>query len=210
MRLGSHPLVFSAALAVALLAFTPRAHADPIGYQYTFSGASPLNYAPVPSITGSFTVSASLAGLKDYNATYSTTMPVAIGGGINLIDFSFSDGTTTFTKLNSYVTGVDLQTNASGGISYYLIEFDSQSDLGGEGPLLNLSNEDGPYGSFGREPTVLQDGTVYYDSYDSFSGPVPVLTPEPSSWALLGTGALGLLGLAWYTDRRRKAAPAIP
>jgi hypothetical protein len=36
--------------------------------------------------------------------------------------------------------------------------------------------------------------------------PAPVTTPEPATWALLGTGALLLAGCALFTERRRRLA----
>lgn len=61
-------------------------------------------------------------------------------------------------------------------------------------------------------------GAAAPDFYDYLSGtvtlqagqslPTPVTTPEPATWALLGTGALLLAGVALSEERRRRQAAA--
>ena len=200
------------ALLLGCTFLAPLALANPIGYQYVFSGASPLNYEPVAGVSGYITLSATPVANQDYNATYSASMPDTLNPqygpatpAIQLTDFSFTDGITTFTPQNSYVTGADLQTISGGAgapFSYYMLEFDAKTDNNGLGPFLVLTNENGSYGTYSIEPTQFNSSQIYYDSYDSFGAAVPVVTPEPASWTLFGTGALLLIGLAW---RRRDA-----
>jgi hypothetical protein len=110
------------------------------------------------------------------------------------ISYSFSDGAETLTNLNSSIGIFNIKTDATGAINAWsiLVENDdafietflslgSHVDLG-EKNVSGLATEEGE---------SLVPGTWASASTPSSLSPVP----EPSTFVLLGSGALGLLGM---------------
>lgn len=175
----------SIALLAALLLPLP-ALADSYTYTYTGNDFTTVagNYALGDSVTGGFTLSAPLPG-----STYDTAIPAL---------FSFSDGTQTITNSNS--TSSDLaqdhflvETDASGDIVTWGIQFFQQSN----GSSIYTGNFSGAVQDLGSNGN---SGLSYaHNDGDAGTWAVtdnPAITPEPSSFILLGTGLAGAFVLS--------------
>ncbi|HUX67587.1 MAG TPA: hypothetical protein VMV31_08855 [Terriglobales bacterium] len=221
---------FSPALAAAaLLACATFAHASSITYTYIAAGPWIDNNGggsshpfPIPCLnqpgcqpSGYLTFGSPIPGYEEYynNGTQPSSYVMdssTDSSTITLMDYSFTDGATTFTPTNSTIDLASIQTIFNDGtIDYWNISIALKTSVNGITPILYLDNT-------GASGTMVFDVSPTYgvasNSYEnpgSWTAAPTVTTPEPNTWALFGTGALALLAFATYSDRRRRAAGGI-
>jgi hypothetical protein len=191
---------FSIALfaLVAALVITPALLAD--SFNYTFTDGS---FVAKGTLTGN------LVAPDEYDITSGTitiTGSAIDGSGIFVPvlpngNFYTGGGTIlTFTPLpdTDLYIGTDPQIDNNGSFT-----FDITSGPGDGNGLAIWSNSPGNYGGFGGNWTFNDLGGGA--SFDAV--PASVVTPEPDSFLLLGTG---LLGLAFVAFRKSKIVPWLP
>jgi len=139
-------------------------------YDYTGSNFSTAigAYTTSDSVQGSITFSAPLAdNLSDFSVSPES--------------FSFTDGVQTITSSTTgVVDSFAFSTNASGNISFWTIFVESS-------PQSYIFSVDGT----AEEGTTDVNDAAYTEIPGSWTEASPV--PEPSTLALLGSGALGLI-----------------
>jgi hypothetical protein len=183
--------IYCLALTACLALLSSPALADTT---YTYTGNDftfvDLDYTTTNAVTGWFTVASPLG---DNAAFFTPIVPLS---------YSFSDGNNTLSSPDgfdhpSYIR-FNLSTDSSGNIQNWYVEvYSDQYDfidtvnaqlVFDQGNILSHFAEGEPAeGSNADDP-----GTWTSSSSD----PSPSTTPEPSTFALLGTGMLGLAGLA--------------
>ena len=173
------------ATAVLLCAMhAPPASADTI-YTYTGNPFTTFN-TPLPSgisgVTGSFTLNNPLG------ANFS--------GSVTPSSYSFSDGATTLTQLNSIPTAFLILTDAAGNINEWKINPATSGTI--SIATINCGSLLGCIGTPVDSTAYAQStgGFAYSDSPGSWSSAGSTVAPEPSSLILLGSGLLGVLGAA--------------
>lgn len=165
--------------AAVVLSLVPSLASATTIYTYTgqaySSATAPYNTSEF--VTGSFTVNTPLAA----NLTNGTVTPVS---------FSFNDGEQTITDQTALSSSFgNLSTDANGNIVGYYIQINNLSQ-----GYIKLS---GAGGGLAGDTVRLTVGTSGSNTVAGSFAPTSVstaTTPEPSSLALLGTGALGLCG----------------
>ena len=168
------------ALSVILAASSLAAHADT--YNFTISTGST---STTPGTT--FTVTGTLTGTPD----------LSIPGAIDLSDVTGSGQGYTFTGI------VPLGADASITYNNLLYTEPNAIHVDSEGDLLYLSSAAGTslahvYDNNGYHVDVFDPndpGDITPFRIDTFTL-TPAAVPEPSAWILLGTGILGLTGVA--------------
>jgi hypothetical protein len=176
-------LVVGAMLAIGL---AQSASADTI-YTYTGNPFTTFN-TPLPSgisgVTGSFTLNNPLG------ANFS--------GSVTPSSYSFSDGATTLTQLNSIPTAFLILTDAAGNIGEWKINPATSGTI--SIATLNCGSLLGCIGGSTIDSTAYAQSTggfaFNFNSPGTWSSTGSTVTPEPSSLFLLGSGLLGVLGAA--------------
>jgi hypothetical protein len=166
-----------ALVVIALLVVPAAAHASPITYILTLTQTS----GTAGNGSGDFTIDAAPSGIQ---STYALSTPgalTALDFDIDGIDFTLSN--STGTPANTYVQFDGTTLNA---IEYAGSEIDTVNKI-------NFTLSIGVAG-------------LQYDFYDQATGvsgignitatAATAATPEPSSLVLLGSGFVGLAGLA--------------
>ena len=178
------------ALALAMVCCAPLAHAGSITYYYTGQAFT--------SFSGGFSCPSGTCGLSGSMTLASPLGANAFSDPTTPISFSFTDGVTTFDNTNSTLINSLFATDGSGQITAWV--FSGAMD---NNQFTWYQSANWPQSSNGDTLQVLGGGDASNSLAGSWSVTPPVVTPEPASWTLLATGALGLLGLA---VRRRGAA----
>jgi hypothetical protein len=170
--------------------------ADSITYTYTgndFTSFSANNepqvYTTRDFVSVEFTLSAPLA--HNLTPIYTFT-PVS---------FSFSDGVDTIDSTSPNLTGAEfeVETDASGDITAWIVYAENQPIAGGNYDYLETLNVSGDASDFGLNNYY---GSAYAEGYNQSSpgtfvesAVVTSATPEPTSLMLVVTGLIGAAGL---------------
>ena len=168
--------------AAAMLSATLAARADTVysytGLDYTFVEGS---YTTNEHVTGTFT----LANPIGANQMYAVVTPIS---------FSFSDGVQTITSSTAFASTFQaINTDADGNITQADIILEQLAGVGG-GALAFIDVLDGAVGNFNDAYVpFFSEGSV--NAGGTFTTLPASVTPEPSSFALLGTGLLGVAGV---------------
>lgn len=172
--------VFFCGVILSALPSIP-AWADTI-YTYTGNHFTMLNYAPIQySLSDSIDLSFDVASPLGANLSNGLVIPTS---------YTITDGVETYDDVADPKSVFLITTNASGKIIFWNIDLESKSfkDVFTFWDP-EIVGEDGALGDFG-------DGAWnIYDPGTWSSATTPSATPEPSSLLLLGSGALGLVGI---------------
>jgi hypothetical protein len=159
--------------------------------------------------SGNLLVQATVSPTDAAFDAYSDT-PGTAGDGFQLVryDTGLRDGATGLTSLPDFVLTAG-QTYSIAGVTggdYYTYSADPFSTPSGlvYGDSAYYSDPSGD----SETSALLAPNTVDGNFDPGFFGPDFRFTaaPEPSAWASLGLGALGLAGLAWRARKQRSAA----
>jgi hypothetical protein len=186
--------LLSLVFASGILLFSNGAHA--LSFQFDFIGFNQVTGAPLP---GDF--SGEIYGLQEGVSQAQSVKLTSINGFTYNYLFNNTDGYSTFnrnsfTVLNGQVTAADLSVsgwlnppnnNPRGTVS---VELNQISPLNGSS--YNTAGEMTTY--YGGNNTLVYGATKEYGSKEAaFAGVTYTAIPEPSTYALLGLGAIGLL-----------------
>jgi hypothetical protein len=204
--------LFIAALCLATV--VPSANADTYDITVDTSsisgdaGSLDFNFNPGPLVTQeadlqilSFASDGTLAGSPELTGDVAGTLPSTLTfdnlSGFNDYFEDFTFGSTLSFEVSLY--GPALSSPDGVSTSGSAFAFSMFSDSAGTIPALTTDTTDG----FATVVDVNLDGTTTLTSYIPSSGPSSV-TPEPSSFLLLGTGLLGFGALAGRKPARSR------
>ncbi len=196
----------------ASITFTNASSGPYSGYGFAVGSGSGSNYTgssvgDAGTMGGTYSYSAS--GITIVSSTEQTAVLTTSGG-----TFSISDGTTSLTgavqgvniETNSSIAGINLSASINlTGVSYS----GSDPDLtalatlaAASGGSLVISFQDTTNENLTQ---MAASGALLNTSYSGSVSATAVAVPEPSTMAIAGLGALGMIG---YGLRRRKALGA--
>ncbi len=168
----------AAAVAIALIAAGQPAFADPLDFDFTFTGDK-VDPGTVTGEIEGLTNNGTSAATAVFITSATIPIPSPISPTYNLVQ-NVLGGTNSFTVTNGVVTAVNF---AAGNDSTYGLSLGTNS------------------GVFVNHSTVQVIANV-----NSLSGITFTPVPEPSALALLGTG-LFVVGLVGRASRRRRLPP---
>jgi len=200
--------------AIACMVFFGPAEA----VTYTYTGpnflAAAITDSPQPA--GTYTTSNSVTG-----SFVVPNLLLNFSGLATPVSFSFSDGRSTLTNLNTVAASFGLQTDSSGHVLSWFLNFATA-----EGPHVGDQNSriftNGQTGGIGQDSGLLQEiisitgGITFSDDQGktflgtstglagvwSF-GADAIVTPIPTALPLFATG-LGVLGLMGWRRKRKQ------
>jgi len=174
------------------MSVVPAARADTI-YDYTGNGMTPvIGLCTSCSITASFDLSAALP--SDYSGAALAEIPVS---------YTITAGSLSLTNANSTLVGGALDvysTDANGDPTSWTFVANNAAGYSLSSNTLSLTADIAVGSNFSAGNTG--DAGTWVDAPVA---PAPTPTPEPTSLAMLGSGMLGLLGVAY---RRLRVALA--
>jgi hypothetical protein len=176
--------ILSSALLFAALVTTAAAHADSYSYSYTGTGVSGSGIVDITPTANEGEYQVLSMGGEVNGMQIARLLPVG--------DYKDNDNLFFFseTYLDEYGVSFQLTNDAKVNIYYQNGDWFFQGDEnfildgGGLGPAARRMS----FARFAQTDTTIQ--------LDSFSFAPVAQTPEPSSLVLLGTGAMGLAGIA--------------
>lgn len=181
--------------AVALLSASLAAHADEFTYTFTASLSGTIGTTTFSDATVTFTETANTSGITTLGTNVYTN-----DAGVSTVSIQ---GVGTATILDSTFGVIAQEYSAtSEGLGFY----DQTGDFGftedsSTGIGYNLASAIGPVsGPIGFDPTSIEPTTlgtlsISTTSADGTFTAATAVTPEPSSFLLLGTGLLGVAGV---------------
>jgi hypothetical protein len=189
-RLRSH--LPGLVMVCGLACLAPLAQASNITYSYT---GNPYTYLdgfvctqPLCGIQGSLTLAAPLAA----NLSHALVSPSS---------FNFTNGADSYTQNNVLLPTFSFTTDATANIIGWSIILQTPSSW-----THTFAGPGFAYAEDTVQENYVNNPYVYYNPGKWTSSGATSETPEPATWALLGTGVLGLLGMAAANGRRLRAA----
>ena len=196
--------LFSTALAASAVLLTPSSASASLAFPYGLTPTAPLCSAFAP-VAATFNYSSCLGSFDQNNLNQDLTNALASFGAGTLAFRGSSNDPGTFGPFTSNPTGVTGTLTFDASLSgpfvlilkagnqfsmYYFANLTSTSSLVYDTKGTNLNSSGGANG--------LSHASLYGGTFGSSTN----IVPEPSTYALMATGMIGLVGFA----RRRRQA----